>query len=117
MKTLLKLEELALFLGCVYLFSRLSFGWWWFPALLLTPDLSMLGYVLNPAVGAFTYNIVHHRAAGIVVGLCGLAFSNQWLMLAGIMLVTHTSFDRMLGYGLKYPDDFKHTSLGWIGRP
>jgi len=48
--------------------------------------------------------------------LCGLAIGSQWLMLAGIVLVAHTSFDRMLGYGLKYPDDFRHTSLGWIGR-
>ncbi len=116
MKTLLKLEELALFLGCVYLFSRLSFAWWWFPALLLAPDLSMIGYVINPAVGAFTYNVVHHRALGIIVGLCGLAIGSQWLMLAGLILVAHTSFDRMLGYGLKYPDDFRHTSLGWIGQ-
>lgn len=116
MKTLLKLEELALFLGCIYLFTYLNFAWWWFPALLLLPDLSMIGYAINPAVGAISYNAVHHKAVAVVIGLWGLATGNQALMLAGIILLAHSSMDRALGYGLKYPDSFKHTSSGMIGR-
>ncbi|QMW00179.1 DUF4260 domain-containing protein [Spirosoma foliorum] len=111
MKTLLKSEELIQFLGAIYLFSRLSFAWWWFPALILVPDLSMIGYAINPAVGAVFYNIVHHKGLGIVIGLLGLMTGNQELMLAGIILFAHSSMDRMLGYGLKYSDSFKHTSL------
>lgn len=114
MKTLLKLEELAQFAGSIYLFSRLSFAWWWFPALLLLPDISMIGYAINPAVGAVLYNLVHHKALGIFVGLLGLATGNQYLMLAGIILFAHASMDRAFGYGLKYPDSFKHTSLGTL---
>jgi len=38
------------------------------------------------------------------------------LITGGLLLVAHSSFDRMLGYGLKFPDDFKHTSLGWMGK-
>lgn len=114
MKTLLKLEELALFLACIYLFSRLNFAWWWFPALLLVPDLSMIGYLVNPAVGAVTYNLVHHKALGITIGLLGLMLGNQNLMLAGVILVAHSSMDRVAGYGLKYFDSFKHTSLGTL---
>lgn len=112
MKTLLKAEELALFLGCIYLFSRLNFAWWWFPALLLLPDLSMIGYLINPAVGAIGYNLVHHKALGILIGLWGLATANQTLMLAGVILVAHSGMDRVAGYGLKYFDSFKHTSSG-----
>lgn len=112
MKTLLKIEELAMFAGSVYLFSRLSFAWWWFPALLLLPDLSMVGYLINPAVGAVLYNVVHHKGLGILIGLLGVATGNQNLMLAGIILVAHSSMDRVAGYGLKYFDNFKHTSLG-----
>ncbi|GAB4031290.1 DUF4260 domain-containing protein [Spirosoma jeollabukense] len=111
MKTLLKSEELFQFLGAIYLFSRLSFAWWWFPALLLVPDLSMIGYVINPAVGAVLYNLVHHKGLGIVIGLIGLMMGMQTLMLAGIILFAHSSMDRMFGYGLKYFDSFKHTSL------
>ncbi|MBD2752772.1 DUF4260 domain-containing protein [Spirosoma validum] len=111
MKTLLKTEELIQFLGAIYLFSRLNFAWWWFPALILLPDLSMIGYVVNPAVGAVLYNLVHHKGLGIVIGLLGLMTGNQNLMLVGIILFAHSSMDRTLGYGLKYFDSFKHTSL------
>jgi len=112
MKTLLKSEELIQFLGAIYLFSRLNFAWWWFPALLLVPDLSMIGYVINPAVGAVLYNLAHHKGLGVVIGLIGLMMGMQTLMLAGIILFAHSSMDRMFGYGLKYADSFKHTSLG-----
>ncbi|UHG92391.1 DUF4260 domain-containing protein [Spirosoma oryzicola] len=111
MKTLLKSEELIQFLGAIYLFSQVNFAWWWFPALLLAPDLSMIGYAVNPAVGAVVYNIVHHKGLGISIGLLGLMLGNQNLMLAGIILFAHSSMDRALGYGLKYTDSFKHTSL------
>ena len=114
MKMLLKLEELAQFLGAIFLFSHLNFAWWWFPALLLLPDLSMIGYVINPAIGAVMYNIVHHKALGVLIGLVGLAMANQVLMLVGIILFAHSCMDRVAGYGLKYGDNFKHTSLGAI---
>lgn len=112
MKTLLKSEELIQFLGAIYLFSLLNFAWWWFPALILLPDLSMIGYAVNPAVGAVLYNLVHHKGLGVVIGLLGLLMSSQILMLAGVILFAHACMDRMFGYGLKYSDSFKHTSLG-----
>lgn len=111
MKILLKSEELIQFLGAIYLFSRLQFAWWWFPALILLPDISMIGYLINPAVGAVLYNVFHHKGLGIIIGLLGLMTGNQNLMLAGIILFAHSSMDRMMGYGLKYLDSFKHTSL------
>ena len=112
MKTLLKSEELIQFLAAIYLFSRLNFAWWWFPALLLLPDVSMVGYLINPAVGAVLYNSVHHKGLGIVVGLIGLMMASQLLMLTGVILFAHSCMDRVAGYGLKYADSFKHTSLG-----
>jgi hypothetical protein len=115
MKTLLKLEEAALFLLAIYAFSYLNFAWWWFPALLLVPDLSMLGYVINPAVGAVSYNVVHHKAVGLLIGFLGVVVASQPMMLAGIILVAHSAMDRAFGYGLKYSDSFKHTSSGTIG--
>ncbi len=111
MKTLLKSEELIQFLAAIYLFSRLSFAWWWFPALILVPDISMIGYLINPAVGAVFYNIVHHKGLGIAIGIAGLILGSQLLMLVGVILFAHSSMDRMMGYGLKYSDSFKHTSL------
>jgi len=55
MKTLLKLEDLGLFGLSVWLFAQLDYSWWLYPALLLSPDLSVLGYLIGPGVGAATY--------------------------------------------------------------
>ena len=38
------------------------------------------------------------------------------LEIAGIILLAHSAFDRMLGYGLKYSDSFKNSHLGKIGK-
>lgn len=116
MKNLLRLEELA-FLGlAVYLFAKLPFAWWWFPLLLLTPDIGMIGYLAGPRLGAATYNLVHHRGLAIGVFLLGAYFVSPGLQLAGVIMLGHSSMDRVFGYGLKHMDSFQHTHLGWIGR-
>lgn len=38
------------------------------------------------------------------------------LQLAGVILLGHSSLDRVLGYGLKHADSFQNTHLGVIGR-
>jgi hypothetical protein len=116
MKTLLKLEELFMFGITIFLFSKMDFAWWWYPALLFTPDLSMLGYLINTKVGAATYNFIHHKALGISVYVLGVMLASQPLQLAGLILFGHSSMDRVLGYGLKYADSFQHTHLGMIGK-
>jgi hypothetical protein len=112
MKTLLKLEEAAQFALSIVLFAQLPFVWWVYPALLLLPDMGMLGYLINARVGAFTYNLFHHKALAIGVGLLGLWLTNDYLLLLGVMLFGHASMDRMMGYGLKYNRGFKFTHLG-----
>ena len=116
MKNLLKVEEAAQWLLSILLFSRLDYAWWVYPTLILLPDLSMIGYAFNPRLGAMSYNFFHHKALGIVVGTVGLFLGNSALLLTGIILFGHAAMDRMLGYGLKYPTDFKHTHLGTIGK-
>ncbi|AEI49346.1 DUF4260 domain-containing protein [Runella slithyformis] len=116
MKTTLTLEDIGEFILAVFLFSRLQYAWWWFPALLLLPDLSMIGYLINTKIGAYLYNFVHHKALGISITLVGFALTSSALMLAGIILFAHSAMDRIFGYGLKYTDSFKHTHLGWIGK-
>jgi hypothetical protein len=115
MKNLLRIEE-AFMLGlAVYLNSFLPFAGWVFWALFLLPDIGMLGYVINTRVGAITYNLFHHKGIAIAIYLAGYFLTMHELTLAGVVLFGHSSFDRMLGYGLKYPDNFKNTHLGWIG--
>ncbi|MFC4636580.1 DUF4260 domain-containing protein [Dokdonia ponticola] len=112
MKTTLKLEELAQFGFGIYLFSLLPFAWWWFLVLLLTPDIGMIGYAFGNKVGAFSYNLFHHKGLAIVLYLIGVYLQNDILMLIGTILFAHAAFDRILGYGLKYEKGFKYTHLG-----
>ena len=116
MKIILKLEELAEFLFALFLFYQLNFSAWIFWALLLTPDLSMVGYLVNTKVGAICYNIAHHKALAVFVGVLGILLTNNNLQLAGIILFAHSAMDRFFGYGLKYFDSFKNTHLGVIGK-
>ena len=115
MKNLLKLEELFLLLLAIYLFSELDYAWWWFVVLFLAPDLGMIGYAAGPGVGAATYNLLHHKGVAIGFYLIGVMSGSQLLQLAGLIMLAHSSFDRILGYGLKYADAFTHTHLGLIG--
>ena len=116
MKTSLKIEELFMFIFGIYLFSGLDYSWWWFIALILIPDIGMLGYLLNPKTGAILYNIFHHKAIAISVYFFGIMAQNDVIKLIGIILFSHACFDRVFGYGLKYFDSFKNTHLGRIGK-
>jgi len=116
MKILIKIEELFLFGLSLILFSRLDFRWGWYAILFLAPDLSMLGYLANPQVGAWTYNLIHHKGLAVALYVLGYLSSVPWLTFAGTILLGHSSLDRVFGYGLKYPDAFQNTHLGRIGR-
>lgn len=116
MKKVIQLEELGLFLFGIFLFSRLHYAWWWFMVLLLTPDFSMVGYIVDNKTGAFLYNLFHHRGLAIVIYLFGFYGSHSVLQLAGIILFSHSAMDRLFGYGLKYEKGFKYTHLGEIGK-
>jgi len=115
MKNILKLEELAMFLTSIYVLYLHEVPWWAYLLLGLGPDIGMIGYVINPRIGAFTYNLFHHKGIAIAVGLLGLVLGSDVILLAGVVLFGHSSMDRIFGYGLKLTDAFKNTHLGRIG--
>ncbi|TPG66408.1 DUF4260 domain-containing protein [Hymenobacter nivis] len=117
MKRLLQLEELAELSFAAVVFAHLPYAWWWLPALFLVPDLSMLGYLAGPRAGALAYNLAHHKAVALAVGLAGYGLGSPPLLLAGTVLLLHSAFDRLLGYGLKYGTGFRHTHLGSMPAP
>jgi hypothetical protein len=84
--------------------------------LLLVPDLSAVGYLRGPRLGAFTYNVVHNWALGLVVLGIGLATNVVSVAIAGAVLIAHVGMDRAVGYGLKLPTSFQDTHLGRMGR-
>jgi hypothetical protein len=116
MKTLLRVEELGLAILALFLFLGLGYAWWWFFLLLLAPDISMIGYLISPRAGAWTCNAVHHKAVSIFFFIVGATLHLPLLEAAALITFGHSSLDRALGYGLKYPDSFQHTHLGMIGR-
>lgn len=116
MKTLIRLEELVMLLFSILIYSTLPFAWWWFPALILLPDVSMVGYLAGNRTGAWAYNFFHHKALALSVMALGYFMRNDYLILAGAILFGHSSLDRLMGYGLKYEEGFQVTHLGKIGK-
>lgn len=116
MKNMLKIEELVQFLFGIFLFSRTEYSWWIFPVLLLTPDIGMVGYLINSKVGAFIYNLFHLKSVALLFIIVGVYFNKSLIELVGIILFSHSAIDRIFGYGLKYSDSFNNTHLGKIGK-
>jgi Domain of unknown function (DUF4260) len=112
MKTILKLEYLGGLALSMYLFSHLPYAWWWYLVLFFLPDIGMIGYLMNPKIGAATYNLMHHIGLAVLMYILGSVFTIPLLQLAGVVLIGHLFFDRFFGYGLKYADRFKNTHLG-----
>lgn len=82
--------------------------------LLFTPDISMFGYLVNNKVGAVIYNLVHTYSSPIIVIILGLLLTSPIVVSLGLILSAHIGMDRMIGFGLKYPTDFKDTHLNRV---
>jgi Domain of unknown function (DUF4260) len=62
-------------------------------------------------VGRRFYNLVHTYVGPVVLLLLSFALPAPRLAPFGLIWPTHLGFDRMLGFGLKYPTFFKDTHL------
>lgn len=91
-------------------------GWARFALLILVPDLSLIGYVWGPRVGAAMYNAAHSYALPLLIGVVGGALDHRLLVLLSSVWITHIGLDRTLGYGLKCVTSFGDTHLGRVGR-
>lgn len=119
MKTLLKLEELAMLAFCILVLWLFHAEWWVYLALLIAPDISMLGYLVNNKVGAWSYNLFHHKGVAILFFILGFLFLDNnigiYFHAIGIAMFGHSSMDRFFGFGLKTTEGFKFTHLGKLG--
>jgi hypothetical protein len=107
----LRLEGMLLLAAALGLYAHLDISWWWFAALLLAPDLGLLGYLAGHRVGSATYNLAHTLSGPLALGLAGLATSRPTMLAGALIWAAHIGMDRALGYGLKYPTDFRDTHL------
>ena len=111
---LLRLEGTAVSLAALYFYNQQGFTGWAFWALLLWPDIAILGYLVNKQTGAVLYNLLHTYAFPILVGTLSVLFSTPIGLQISIIWIAHIGMDRIVGYGLKYMDDFKSTHLARV---
>ncbi len=104
-------EGFAGFVAGVILYAHLRGDRVLFVLLLLLPDVSMIGFLRDARLGSLTYNLVHNWAGALAILGLGVWLEEAWLAIAGVVLVAHVGIDRAVGYGLKYPTDFKDTHL------
>jgi hypothetical protein len=108
---LLRLEGAAVFATAIALYAYLQGSGLWFALLLLVPDLAAVGYAINKTVGAHVYNAVHVYALPLLLGVIGLLLAAPVIQQIALIWLAHIGMDRLAGYGLKYPSDFKDTHL------
>ena len=107
----LRAEGAAAFIVGTIVYARLGGDLVWLVPLLLLPDVSMIGYVRGPALGSFSYNLVHNWVVGLAALGLGMVLTSVPTELVGAVLIAHVGMDRLAGYGLKHSSGFKDTHL------
>jgi hypothetical protein len=93
---------LALVLALIA-YGQIEGSWWLFLLLILAPDVGLLGYLRDPATGAWTYNLAHTYILPVLLIAAGLYLGMPYLLPVGVIWIAHIGADRLLGFGLKYP--------------
>jgi hypothetical protein len=112
----LRLEGLAVAVLALALYARTGASWWLLAALWLVPDLSIAGYLAGPLWGSRAYNTVHSYLLPIALACAGLWLPYRLLLPVALIWANHIGVDRLLGYGLKYPNGFGFTHLARPGK-
>lgn len=112
-----RVEAAAVAVVAAVTFCAWGHAWWWLLVLFVAFDLSAVGYLHGPRLGAILYNIGHSFTLPAAVGVVAVliaAFGHHSDVLAVIVgcWVFHIAVDRALGYGLKESSGFTHTHLG-----
>ncbi|MER8769996.1 DUF4260 domain-containing protein [Mesorhizobium sp. M0960] len=111
----LRLEWVAVAVAALVFYAMAGASWWLFAVLVLAPDLSILGYMAGPRVGAVAYNTLHILVLPVLLALFGSVFDNGLATSVALIWIAHIAIDRALGYGLKLSSSFQDTHLGRIG--
>lgn len=110
-KKLIHLEGLIILITTIYFYSMSGFNWWIFFVLLLSPDISMLSYLINNRIGAEIYNLFHTYTISIPIIVLGVFLKHDFSLMIGLIWTAHIGMDRFLGYGLKYKTSFQDTHM------
>lgn len=115
--TLLQIEGWTLLaLGCAAYQHLFPHHWVQFALLFLLPDLSLLGYATNsPRFAASFYNSLHTFAFPVLLGLSSYVWDWRIGLQLALIWFAHISFDRGLGFGLKFIESFQPTHIQRAG--
>ncbi len=102
---------MAVAAAAIALYFHADYPWWLLAALVLVPDLSMVGYLAGPTIGAAAYDAAHTYVVPVALATAGVIGDAEIALQLGLIWLTHIGVDRAIGYGLKYPTDFKDTHL------
>jgi len=97
----------------VYTYARFfPHHWIFFALLFLFPDLSLVGFMRgNTRTAAACYNLMHAYIFPLLAGAWAWRAGSALWMRFNLIWLAHIAFDRLLGYGLKYPGVFKTTHV------
>ena len=97
--------------AAIVLYFHAGYPWWLLLVLALAPDLSGLGYLAGPTIGAATYDAAHTYSLPVVLATVGVITDADVVSQVALIWLAHIGVDRAIGYGLKYPTGFKDTHL------
>ena len=107
----LRIEGLVLLILSSIMFFNQNGIWIIYLALIFLPDIGMSGYFVNTKIGAVVYNLFHTTAIPATLLVIFFLTQQYSLLIFGFVWLAHIGIDRLMGYGLKYTDEFKHTHM------
>ena len=110
-RPLLHLEGASVFVLSLLAYDWSHGSWLLFVLLFLVPDLSIIGYAISVRSGAGTYNAVHTYIGPLALAGYSFGTGHHMMLSLSLIWIAHIGFDRVLGFGLTYPTEFKDTHL------
>lgn len=115
---ILRLEAPIVLSASVFGYRVMFHGsWWLFALLFLAPDLSLAGYAAKQhlRLASAVYNTAHSYLLPALLGLAAWHGASSLGEQIAAIWIAHIGFDRVLRYGLKFPQGFKPTHVQSAG--
>src|SRR5699024_11204381 len=97
---LLRLEGRIVFICCLFSYNYFNGNLVLFVFLLLIPDISALGYLINKKTGTILYNCFHTYVLPLILLIISISTASHIMIMIGLIWTANISLDRFFGYGL-----------------
>ncbi|WP_375712562.1 DUF4260 family protein [Staphylococcus chromogenes] len=97
-----RIVNVLIFLITLIIYFSLGFSIWVFLLLILFPDISAIGFLVNERIGNSIYNVAHSYVTISIIFLFIFLFTKELFWFEFFLIwLTHISMDRSLGYTLR----------------